>query len=105
MFDSGILEVLFASHSNPQNENRHRVIREAGLNLAQVIVSNAPSSADASSAIRHVRNAVMEANAAIACEVPLLEVEEAILNTEEKAAEPEATTEAEDPTIQTGDEE
>jgi len=75
MFNKEVLDVLFTSHSDPQNENKYRVIREAGRQLAEVIMNNAPSSADASSAIRHVRNAVMEANAAIACEKALLEVE------------------------------
>lgn len=85
MFDDRILDVLFTFQSDPMNENRHRVIREAGRNLAQVIVDNAPSSADTSSAIRHVRNAVMEANAAVACEKALLEAEMEILSEEDEA--------------------
>lgn len=40
-------------------------IRRAASLFAESIVMNAPPSADRSSAIRHVRNAMMEANAAI----------------------------------------
>lgn len=46
---------------------RYAMIRTAGLNLAQVIVGNCPNNADRSAAIRLIREAVMTANAAIAC--------------------------------------
>lgn len=42
-------------------------IREAGKVFAQVILESTPASADQSDAIRKVREAVMTANAAIAC--------------------------------------
>lgn len=42
-------------------------IREAGLAFARVIVANTPYSADQSVALRKVREAVMNANASIAC--------------------------------------
>ena len=42
-------------------------IREAGGLMAEVIVQFTPSSADQTAAIRKVREAVMTANAAIAC--------------------------------------
>ena len=46
----------------------HTLIREAGRQMALVIASHTPTSADQSAAIRQVREAVMTANAAIACE-------------------------------------
>jgi hypothetical protein len=42
-------------------------IRRAGKRLAEVILNNTPSCADQSAAIRKVREAVMTANAARAC--------------------------------------
>lgn len=42
-------------------------IREKGKELAEVIVALTPISADQAAAIRKVREAVMTANAAIAC--------------------------------------
>lgn len=46
---------------------RYAAIRAAGLGLAQAIVANTPPSADQSAAIRKAREAVMTANAALAC--------------------------------------
>lgn len=46
---------------------KYIAIREAGKAFAEVIVGNTPPSADQSAAIRKVREAVMTANAAIAC--------------------------------------
>jgi len=45
----------------------YQEIREAGLALARTILKNTPPSADQTSAVRKVREAVMTANAAIAC--------------------------------------
>lgn len=42
-------------------------IRNAGEVFATVIVDNTPSSADQTTAVRKVREAVMTANASIAC--------------------------------------
>lgn len=42
-------------------------IRRAGAAFAQVILDNTPGSADQTAAIRKAREAVMTANAAIAC--------------------------------------
>ena len=42
-------------------------IRDAGKLFAMVILANSPPSADQTAAIRKVREAVMTANAAIAC--------------------------------------
>ena len=46
---------------------KYVAIREAGKALALAIVDNTPGCADQSAAIRKVREAVMTANAAIAC--------------------------------------
>lgn len=45
----------------------YNAIRTAGRHLAQVIVQNTPASADSNAALRKLREAVMTANAAIAC--------------------------------------
>lgn len=57
------------THHPPGTEDagKYLAIREAGLNMAKVVLENTPSSADQSDAIRSIRNAVMTANAAIAC--------------------------------------
>jgi hypothetical protein len=43
-------------------------IRDAGFNLAYTIISNTPPCADQTAAIRKIREAVMTANAARACD-------------------------------------
>ena len=48
--------------------NRYHAIREAGKALALAIQEHTPVGADQAAAIRKVREAVMTANAAIACE-------------------------------------
>ena len=62
----GLLK-FFRYHA-PKNDQPERYvrIREAGLNLAEVINKCCPESPDKSAAIRKVREAVMTANAAIA---------------------------------------
>jgi hypothetical protein len=45
----------------------YEIIRRAGLQMAQVILRNTPPSPDQTTAIRKVREAVMTANASIAC--------------------------------------
>lgn len=50
------------------HEAKYGAIRIAGKTLATVILNNTPSSADQTAALRKVREAVMTANAAIACE-------------------------------------
>lgn len=63
------LENWFTYHSpTPEQLPKYQAIREAGLNLATVIVENSPASADQTAAIRKIREACMEANAAIACD-------------------------------------
>lgn len=63
------LEHLFKHHppSNDMEIERYRRVREAGLAFAKVILAEAPGCPDQSTAIRKVREAVMTANAAIAC--------------------------------------
>ncbi len=62
------LENWFTYHSpTPEQLPKYQAIREAGLNLATVIVENSPSSADQTAAIRKIREGCMTANAAIAC--------------------------------------
>ena len=46
---------------------RYESIRRAGLDMARVIIAATPSSPDQTVAIRKIREAVMIANAAIAC--------------------------------------
>lgn len=48
--------------------DRYAAIRAAGLFMAKVIVQCTPPSADQTAAIRKIREAVMTANAAIACD-------------------------------------
>lgn len=62
------LENLFTYHAPTADDvPKYAYIRSAALNLAKVIVANTPESADQTAAIRKVREAVMMANAAIAC--------------------------------------
>lgn len=46
---------------------KYEALRAGGLQLAQLITDLTPPSADQSAAVRKVREAVMTANAAIAC--------------------------------------
>lgn len=63
------LDNWFKYHApSPEQVPKYEAIRAAGLHLATVIMENSPASADQSDAIRSVRYAVMNANAAIACE-------------------------------------
>ena len=68
VIDDATLNNWFTYHSpGPEELPKYQAIREAGLNLAKVIVDNSPASADQSAAVRKVREAVMTANASIAC--------------------------------------
>lgn len=58
----------FSYHPPTEGQpERYERIRSAGLQLAVVIEAETPPSADQTAAIRKVREAVMTANAAIAC--------------------------------------
>jgi len=63
-----VIEKFFTYHP-PKNDQvaRYTEIRDAGAELARVILKNTPGCADQSAAIRKVREAVMTSNAAIAC--------------------------------------
>jgi len=50
----------------PDVAARYMAIRAAAKSLAHVIVQNTPASADQSASLRHLREAIMTANAAIA---------------------------------------
>lgn len=69
--DAGMQEKLdnwFGYHApTPEQIPLYERIRKAGLEFARVIAECAPPSADQTAAIRKVREAVMTANAAIAC--------------------------------------
>jgi len=62
------LAIWFTYHK-PEGDQpaKYEAIRMAGLNFAQTILDNTPVGADQSAAIRKVREAVMTANAGIAC--------------------------------------
>ena len=58
----------FTYHSPKGDQTeRYMTIRVAGALCAETILANTPSGPDQSAAIRKVREAVMTANAAIAC--------------------------------------
>ena len=59
----------FTYHA-PKSEQlpKYNIIRDSALAFANVILENTPSSSDQTAAIRKVREAVMTANASIACE-------------------------------------
>ena len=60
------IDNYFEYHAPTEEQiQRMKVIRNAAKALAMAIINNSPRSADQSSAIRHLRNAVMEANASI----------------------------------------
>ena len=63
------LDNWFTHHppQGPEDVARYQRIREAGKAFAEVIARETPQSADQTVAIRHVREAVMVANCAIAC--------------------------------------
>lgn len=59
----------FTYHSpSPEQIPAYEDIRAAGLEFAREILRLTPPSADQSSAIRKIREAVMAANSAIACQ-------------------------------------
>jgi hypothetical protein len=62
------LDNLFSYHP-PQGDQvaRYNLLREAGKSLALIILELTPSCPDQTAAIRKVREAIMTANAAIAC--------------------------------------
>lgn len=62
------IEEWFTYHApTPQDTDRYNVIRNTAKSLAYVIITNTPPCADQTAALRKLREAVMTANAAIAC--------------------------------------
>lgn len=62
------IENWFTYHApNPKQQVGYEAIRAAAKNLAHTINAHAPESADKSASIRQLREAVMTANASIAC--------------------------------------
>jgi hypothetical protein len=63
------LDRMFTYHAPDEEQIESlKLIREAGLKLAQTILGETPPGPDQSAAIRKVREAVMTANAAIVLE-------------------------------------
>ena len=66
--DADLVE-LFTYHSpSGYQPDRYVRVRDAALEFARVVVANTPVSADQTTAIRKLREAVMTANASIALE-------------------------------------
>lgn len=62
------LEKYFIYHPPKDDQlERYKSIREAAYNFAEVVLENTPRSADQTASIRKIREAVMTANASIAC--------------------------------------
>ena len=62
------LDQLFTYHAPKGDQNeRYEKIRGKARDLAELILESTPVSADQSAAIRKLRECVMTANAAIAC--------------------------------------
>lgn len=62
------LENWFSYHRpEPDQPAKYEAIRDAARDFASVVIENTPASADQSAAIRKIREAVMTANASIAC--------------------------------------
>lgn len=62
------LDNWFTYHApQPGQPEAYEAIRNAGKSFAAAIIAHTPSSVDQAAAVRKVREAVMTANAAIAC--------------------------------------
>ena len=62
------VENWFTYHPpTPEQQRAYEILREKGKEMAQVINTFVPESADQSAAIRKLRECIMTANAAIAC--------------------------------------
>lgn len=61
------IDHIFKYHApTPEQLPKYEAVRAAARAFAEVIVANTPPSADQSAAMRHLREAVMTANASIA---------------------------------------
>lgn len=62
------LQNWFTYHApTPEQLDCYEGIRDAALDFARVVVALTPAGADQTAAVRKIREAVMTANAAIAC--------------------------------------
>ena len=68
IINQSVLDHWFTHHP-PEGDQveRYQRVRAAGKQFAEAILRDTPPSADQSAALRKVREAVMTANAAIAC--------------------------------------
>lgn len=65
--DSGNTDDVFRYHKpEPGDQLKYEALRSAAKIFAEVILQNTPKCADQQAALRHVREAVMTANASIA---------------------------------------
>lgn len=61
------LDNIFTYHAaTPEQVSQYQFIRDAAKHFASVVIENSPKCADQTVAIRHIREAAMIANAAIA---------------------------------------
>ena len=61
------IETLFTYHApTPEQVESYKRIRESAMALARVIDAECPGGPDRTAAVRHIREAVMTANASIA---------------------------------------
>jgi len=68
-FSKEDIEELFTYHAPKDDQpQRYQAIRDAAKQFALVLIANTKPSADQSSAVRHLRDCVMTANASIALE-------------------------------------
>lgn len=68
-FTPEVLKDIFTYHKPTDEQQVHYVaIRNAAFEFSKVLIANTPASADQTSAIRHLRMCVMEANQAVATE-------------------------------------
>lgn len=65
--DPAVIEDIFTYHK-PEGDQpaKYEAIRNAAKEFAKVLIANTPKCADQSAAIRHLREAVFTANAAVA---------------------------------------
>jgi hypothetical protein len=69
MITDNDLNSWFTYHApSEEQRDRYEAIRMAARTMAQIIIIHTPSSPDQTAAIRKLRECVMTANAAIACE-------------------------------------
>lgn len=64
------LENWFSYHPPlPHQREKYEALRDGARTFAELVVGLTPASADQAAAVRKIREAVMTANAAIACDV------------------------------------